>query len=87
MIYKCLNNKAPSYLTELVQVYNPARELRSKHKGLLVVPSDRIALSDRAFSVGGAKLWNSLNPEIRQSKNLSSFKKLLKTELFRRVFS
>ena len=86
MIYKCLNDKAPEYLKELVQVYTPARQLRSMNKNLLVVPPDRIALSDRAFSVGGAKLWNSLIPETRASKDLSAFKRSLKTELFKRAY-
>ena len=34
-VFKCLNNLAPGYLTELVIPYNPARALRSETANLL----------------------------------------------------
>ncbi len=35
LTYKCLNNLAPNYITELVETYHPPRTLRSSSMGLL----------------------------------------------------
>ena len=41
---------------------------------------------DRAFSVAGPKLWNELPIEIKNSNNVDSFKRKLKTHLFKAAF-
>ena len=38
---------------------------------------------DRSFTVAGPKLWNDLPEEIRNANSMESFKKLLKTYLFK----
>ena len=86
MVFKCCNNLAPSYLSSLLQVYSPTRTLRSMNDNLLVIPSCRLALGERSFSVGAPKLWNSLNPSVRHAENFTSFKRKLKTDLFRQTF-
>ena len=43
-------------------------------------------LGDRAFQVAAPKLWNNLPFNIRSSLFLPSFKKALKTYLFREAF-
>ncbi|XP_078319929.1 uncharacterized protein LOC144621107 [Crassostrea virginica] len=49
-VFKCLNNLAPGYLTELVIPYNPTRALRSETANLLTVPSVRTkTYSERRF--------------------------------------
>jgi len=87
LIYKCLNEEAPSYLSELVEVHAPSRSLRSGTKQLLKVPNHRLALSDQSISVGGPKLWNSLSLNLRMSSTFHNFRSLLKTELFKRAFT
>ena len=42
-----------------------------------------MALSERAFSVGGPNVWNSLSLETRKAEDFAKFKKLLKSEFFR----
>ena len=80
---KCLHNFAPSYLSNLIVKYTPNRALRSSSKNLLVVPPSRTkGYGDRAFSICGPKLWNSLPDSLRHETKLEHFKKNLKTYLF-----
>ena len=61
--------------------------LRSSGQKLLVVPrTTRKTFGDRAFSKAGPVVWNSLPLNIRETSNVSTFKKLLKTFLFTKAF-
>ena len=42
---------------------------------------------DRAFSIAGPKLWNQFQLSIRELSSVDSFKKSLKTYLFRLDYS
>ncbi|XP_026098443.1 fucolectin-like [Carassius auratus] len=56
-----LSGTAPEYLSDLLSPNISARPLRSSEKRVLMVPKSRLKLwGDRAFSVVGPKLWNSL---------------------------
>lgn len=82
-VYQSLHNQAPSYLSELLHLYTPTRSLRSCDLNLLSVPQSRLKCrGDRAFSVAGPRLWNSLPLEIRKASTLPIFKSHLKTYLF-----
>jgi len=41
---------------------------------------------DRAFFVAAARVWNMLPPAITSLPSLQTFKRALKTELFRRSY-
>ena len=82
LTWKCVNDKAPSYLQQLIFPYSPARLLRSSNKFLLTVPRTISSYGDRSFSACAPKLWNSLPMNIREATSLEQFKKLLKTHLF-----
>jgi len=87
-VYKCLNSRAPSYLSELLNYYTPPRALRSQNKCHLVEPTARLAnYGDRAFQVCAPKLWNQLPLYIRQAATVDAFKRLLKTHIFRQTYS
>jgi len=61
IVFKCLTNTAPPYLSDMLYSYTPARALRSADQLLLTVPKTRlITRGDRAFSVVGPRLWNGL---------------------------
>ncbi len=82
-VYKSLHDLAPMYLSELLHPYTPSRCLRSSDQNLLLVLQSRLKRrGDRAFSVVGPRLWNSLPLDIRLAPSLSTFKSLLKTYLF-----
>ena len=46
----------------------------------------KLVYSARAFSVSGPTLWNLLPAHLRVAKNISSFRKLLKTHFFDLAF-
>ena len=51
LTYKALNDRAPSYLKDLIVGYFPNRALRSQTAGLLVVPRvSKSRMGGRAFS-------------------------------------
>ncbi|XP_048051527.1 NACHT, LRR and PYD domains-containing protein 1 homolog [Megalobrama amblycephala] len=67
-----LNGLAPQYITDLIQIYTPARSLRSEGQFQLVVPKTRLKTRGyRAFSVVGTRLCNPLPPQY--SLSYSSF--------------
>ena len=83
LMYKSLKNIAPDYLTErfmkVSETHN--RQLRSADNDLLKVPYSRTKYYDNSFTVSGAKLWNSLPLNIRQSPSIDSFKCRIKAHL------
>ena len=87
VIFKCLHNDTPHYLSELVHRYVPVRPLRSEHQLRVIVPTQRLSLSDQSFAIGGAKIWNSLTFETKNSPNIRIFRGRLKTELFESFYN
>ena len=82
--YKALNDMAPTYLVELLSRYIPARNLRSSNMNLLEVPTIRTkTYGQRAFSYAAPYLWNQLPECIKNAESVDSFKRLLKTYLFK----
>ena len=88
LVFKSLNNLAPSYISDLLTPYIPSRSLRSSNQSLLVVPrSIQKSYGDRAFAVAAPRLWNALPIRMRQPGfSLAAFKKCLKTYLFKNAF-
>jgi hypothetical protein len=60
------------------------RRLRSATSGRLEVPQTHLKTAgDRAFSVAGPHLWNSLPDDIVNCQSLPAFRRKLKTHLFK----
>ena len=75
---------APIYIKDMLELYRPARDLRSSSKGLqLTVPRSYRCAEDRAFSIAGPTRWNNLPPAVQGSKTFLTFKKVIKTMLFK----
>uniref|UniRef100_A0A8C4TH24 Reverse transcriptase domain-containing protein n=2 Tax=Erpetoichthys calabaricus TaxID=27687 RepID=A0A8C4TH24_ERPCA len=88
MVYKALNNLAPSYISECLTPYIPNRNLRSSTECLLRIPRAKLKRSgEAAFCCYAPKIWNSLPVGIRQANTVEHFKKLLKTHYFNMAFS
>ena len=86
--YKCLNNLAPSYLSELISVRCMDRTLRSSAGLLLDIPKSMTkTFGDRAFSVSAPRLWNALPLHLRSAESITKFKKELKTHFFNIAFA
>ena len=88
LCYNCLNSTAPDYLTELLRIYKPTRQLRSSSDtSILCIPAVRThSLGQRSFSYAAPTVWNTLPYEIRSSNTISSFKSSLKTYLFQQSY-
>ena len=85
--YKALNGTSPSYIINLIEHYQPARSLRSQNRSQLKIPATRsVTFGDRSFVKAAPQLWNGLPKEITDSGSILTFKRLLKTHLFRRAF-
>ncbi|XP_071841183.1 uncharacterized protein [Apostichopus japonicus] len=86
LVYKCIHNSAPAYLSELLDIKTPVRSTRSSKGILLKVPfTRRKCFAGRSFSVAGPRLWNALPVDTRNSKT-RTFKVALKTHLFKKSF-
>ena len=58
--------------------------LRSASSNQLDVPSFRLpTVGSRTFPIAGAKVWNSLPDDVTSALSLSTFRRHLKTYLFR----
>lgn len=83
LVFKCLLQKAPSYLIDLITPYSPSRSLRSSSQLCLRERKTKKKYGDRAFATCGPKLWNALPAKIRDCDTLDCFKVALKTYLFK----
>ena len=87
LTFKCLYGLAPEYLSDLIEEYQPTRQLRSANQKLLkkkVV--NFVRLGEKSFSFSAPEVWNSLPLFLRNETSLEVFKKNLKTFYFNMAF-
>ena len=84
--HKALHGAAPDYISDMLRVYAPARSLRSSDCHLLCENRPKQRYGERAFQNASPKIWNALPITIRREKDLLTFRKLLKTHLFRNAY-
>ena len=83
LVYKCWNNLAPQYLSDLLQSRPCSRPLRSSQSDNMYaayIKNSQCQLS--SFSSAGPRVWNALPVTIKTAQLLDTFKTLLKTYLF-----
>ncbi|XP_058863070.1 uncharacterized protein LOC131705044 [Acipenser ruthenus] len=84
LAYRCLDQTAPSYLQTLISPYTPTRPLRSACTRRLALPPLRSPASRaRSFSTLAPQWWNDLPTDVRTAQSLTTFRRLLKTHLFK----
>ena len=85
-VHHCLNGLAPAYLTELCTPITQSRSscrLRSSYLNRLAVPSVKLSIGSRSFSVSGPTVWNALPDYLRNpTLSIDVYKRYLKTFLF-----
>jgi len=88
MVWKALNNQAPAYLENLLNIRMPAINLRSRNRLLLDLPdgSGTNKYADRGFCRSAPNLWNKIPYEVRARASIESFKRGLKTYLFTKYY-
>ena len=89
IVYKCINGTGPKYLSDMLEIYQPGRFLRSSSNGILLKESkSKLATGGaRTFSKLAPKLWNKLPLPIRNSQSLDVYKRSLKTHFFAACYS
>jgi len=90
LVFKCLNGQAPQPLSQLISLKTFGRRTRAStaadnELSIPFVRKSRYAM--RSFSVYGPTTWNALPADIRRIDSFNSFKKQLKTHLFKRAFN
>ena len=89
MVFKCLNNLAPCYLKELIQLREPKKiSMRMDNDFYLMkTPTPaRFSRTDASFCQCGPKIWNELPYAVRCINEIENFKKCLKTYYFEIAF-
>ena len=83
MMYKVLNKMGPKSLTNLFsyKCEKTNYHLRDISTGLCL-PKPRSNNMKNSFMYNGAKLWNSIPKEIRESKSLSSFRNKIAAHIY-----
>ena len=88
LTHQALHGTAPQNITDLLLRYQPTRSLRSSDALLLTAPQSRLtSFGDRAFQHAAPTLWNGLPISLCSVNNLNSFKKALKTFLFKATYN
>ena len=90
MTFKALSGFAPLYVSELLSPLSTSvssRTLRSSAQDLLAVPRTWLKTKGRqAFATLAPTLWNRLPLDIKRTDSVDTFRKLVKTFLFRKHF-
>ena len=89
LCHNFFSDSSPTHISALLSVYTPARNLRtsSDHRILSVPRVPTKTFGERAFSLAAPKQWNSLPASLRNITSTTSFKKALKTYLFKLHYS
>ena len=84
LAYQAVMGSAPAYIKELIRPYTPARPQCSATSGHLAPPA-RHTCTSRSWllSVLAPRWWNDLPVDVRTAETFSTFKRRLKTHLFR----
>ena len=88
-VYKALHGLAPTYITDLILLAQPARLTRSSKNFNIVFPVKvtRNSYGKWAFVHAAPALWNNLPVSIRSSNSLLDFRRQLKTYFFRLAYN
>ena len=90
LAFKFIHGQAPAYLSSLVSVKSKSYySLRSNCSTLLDPPKGKIlvTLGGGSFQAAVPQLWNALPSRLREVTSVESFKKNLKTFLFKKAFA
>ena len=84
--FKTLQTGQPSYLHNILSIATPSRALRSNQGLLLTIPRVKTVTGSRAFGFCAPTIWNKLPISLRSLDSVPSFRKHLKTPLFRLAY-
>ena len=85
LCHSFFSDTAPVYLSDLLHVYSPSRQLRSSSdsRTLCILHTKIKTYGQSSFSHAAPSVWNSLPHDIRHIQSVTAFKTALKTHLFK----
>ena len=89
MVFKCLNDLAPKYLIDLLDIRECKRQSLRLDNDFFVLklpPTPNYVRTEGAFCHSGPRIWNDLPYTLRCISDVTSFKKDLKTHYFNLAF-
>ena len=80
LMFKCLNNMAPSYLSDSLTYLSHHQSYTTKNviKNHIGIPHPYLSIFKQSFKYCGPTLWNSLPLNITKVNSLTHFKHLLR---------
>ena len=80
LMFKCLNNLAPEYLSNSLKYTHELHPHNTRHASNLNlnIPKPKTSTFMNSFSYQGPLIWNTLPTNIRDSNNIQTFKTHLK---------
>ena len=78
-IYKTINNLNLSFMKQIFELRETNRNVREKYRLNLNIPNyNQVTFGKKSLRILGPKIWNSLPYHIKSSKNLETFKTVIK---------
>lgn len=87
IVFRTVQGTAPPYLKCLFNRVQGKYRLRSSDDIQFTVPITRTRIADRSIAVVGPKWWNALPKDLKCIRNETTFRKELKTYLFKLFYS
>ena len=90
LTFTCISGEAPQCLRDMISAHHQSRpglHFNDKYKRLHEHKTLRKIFADWSFKIAAPRLWNRLPNDIKSSPTLDTFKRSLKTYLFRQAFS
>ena len=82
MVYKSKNNTAPSYLSECFAKPSAIHSHNTRSANRAIFPTHTNAkFGQKSFTQYGSSIWNKLDREVQEIKNIDNFKKTLKKKM------
>ena len=82
LVYKCLNNLVPQYLSDYFTRNYNVHSYNTRRKTDLHLPKVKLSLAKKTFRYSGSALFNVLPRSMQKAESLSSFKILINTHNF-----
>ena len=82
LVFKCVNGLAPDYLGKYFIKRSAVHNKNTRGCNNFVVPRCRLSMGQRAFYFRGPKEWNGLPDNIKNTKDIDSFKRRLFNKIF-----
>ena len=81
-VFRSIHGKTPSYISEMLEVQQTGRKLRSSHSVNFKILMTFTKLGEKCFSHAAPTVWNALPDHIKKADSINSFKRMLKTFYF-----